>query len=62
MVTFSVRLLVRQSVQPRMDDKTGEIGLHELKNSYINHQNVIALLSSWKQTRDVFEIERCHKY
>ena len=32
MVTFSVRLLVRQSVQLRMDEITGDIGLYGVAN------------------------------
>ena len=35
MVTFSDRLPVRQSVQLRMDEITGEIGLSERKHVHI---------------------------
>ena len=37
-VTFSARLLVRQSVQLRMDEITGEIGLSWKNMFKLNHQ------------------------
>ena len=42
MVTFSVRLLVRHSVQLRIDEITGEIGLELKKTS--QHLKVLQLI------------------
>ena len=69
MVTFSARLLVRQSVQLRMDEITGEIGLSR-ENMFTSTTVIVnciilcelVLLSSWNQMRNVFKVERCDKF